>query len=602
MTSPWPTEPNITTSLDDLRGRMGAWAIGFLWAHVPVMGAIGLAGGRDWAVAMALAAAFALVATLAWRRAPAGPAMQYAATTALALDAGLIVHQLTGHPWQIDAHMYFFAAFAVTSIFFNWRCVVLFAGLVAAHHLLLNILVPASVFPGGGDLGRVLLHGAVIVMQAIALIWMTSTIAAALEALSRAREHAETALADASAQQRAAEAHAAEAAAQRSRQAAIEARVTDDLGKALARLGNGDLGARIDSPPNDPFPEGYAGLRSTFNGFAENLAGTIGSVRGGAEAVRIAAGEIAQVARDLGARSETQAATLEQSAAALDQLTASVRSAAASAAEVDAAVAENRQEAEASGTVVRDAVEAMKRIEESAGQITRIIGAIDEIAFQTNLLALNAGVEAARAGEAGRGFAVVASEVRSLAHRASEQATEIKALIAESSRHVQTGSALVHRTGETLEGILSRMADVSGRVSEIAAAAAEQATGLQEINSGVTQLDQVTQQNAAVVEEASAASEALRGEAEKLAAALEGFSATDHAADGVTPVPIALHPGAGADGSRAIASSPRPGSDLAIPEGAARGPDQAALAGSPAARPAQSQPAGSEMAAIWRDF
>ena len=47
-------------------------------------------------------------------------------------------------------------------------------------------------------------------------------------------------------------------------------------------------------------------------------------------------------------------------------------------------------------------LKAMDEINESSGNIYKIIKVIDEIAFQTNILAMNAVVEAARAGQHGK--------------------------------------------------------------------------------------------------------------------------------------------------------------------------------------------------------
>ncbi|MFD1912742.1 methyl-accepting chemotaxis protein [Halodurantibacterium flavum] len=318
----------------------------------------------------------------------------------------------------------------------------------------------------------------------------------------------------------------AEAAAQErqaERRRAEQERVVRDLTSGLGRLSRGDLTGGIESPADDPFPAEYETLRLTFNELVSSLNTMVLTITESAQGVRSGADEIAQVSQDLSSRAETQAATLEQSAAALNQLTESVRATAEKAAQADRATIENRREAEAGGAVVREAVTAMRQIEKSSEQITRIIGVIDDISFQTNLLALNAGVEAARAGEAGRGFAVVASEVRALAQRASGSAKEIKDLISQSSQQVEEGSALVSRTGSSLEDILRRVSEVSALVSEIAAAATEQAKGLAEVNTGVTQIDVVTQQNAAVAEESTAAASSLLSEAQQLAQALSGF-------------------------------------------------------------------------------
>ncbi len=290
------------------------------------------------------------------------------------------------------------------------------------------------------------------------------------------------------------------------------AEVVDGIGRGLDQLAKGALTFRL----NQTFAADYEKLRIDFNDAMAKLADTLTVVASNTSAIRSGTGEISTAADDLSRRTEQQAASLEETAAALDEVTATVRKTSQSASHARDVVGAAKADAERSGAVVRQAVEAMSGIERSAREISQIIGVIDEIAFQTNLLALNAGVEAARAGDAGRGFAVVASEVRALAQRSADAAKEIKALISTSGRQVEQGVGLVDETGRALDRILVQVAEINTIVAEIAASAQEQASGLDQINTAINQMDQVTQQNAAMVEESTAASHALSRETEEL--------------------------------------------------------------------------------------
>ncbi|MGO7031333.1 methyl-accepting chemotaxis protein [Rhizobium ruizarguesonis] len=296
----------------------------------------------------------------------------------------------------------------------------------------------------------------------------------------------------------------------------------DALAGGLAELANGDMAGRIQTP----FASQYDSLRNDFNHAVEKLQAALQSVGRNASAINAGAGEIRSAADDLAHRTEQQAAAVEQTAAALEEVTTTVRDSAKRAEDVGNLVERARLGAEKSGEVVRKAVSAMQQIEKSSGEISNIIGVIDDIAFQTNLLALNAGVEAARAGEAGKGFAVVAQEVRELAQRSAKAAKEIKALISASGTHVQTGVSLVGETGKALDAIVQEVQEINQHVHAIAEASREQSIGLQEINTAVYSMDQGTQQNAAMVEESTAASHNLATEAAALNNLLGQFRLT----------------------------------------------------------------------------
>ncbi len=311
------------------------------------------------------------------------------------------------------------------------------------------------------------------------------------------------------------------------------------IGTGLERLSAGDLTFQI----RHAFAPDYEKLRADFNGAMSQLQETMKTVIGRTHGLRSGGQEITQASDDLSKRTEQQAASLEETAAALDEITATVKKTADGALEARKVVATAKDDAEKSSLIVRNAVSAMTRIEDSSRQIGQIIGVIDEIAFQTNLLALNAGVEAARAGDAGRGFAVVASEVRALAQRSAEAAKEIKALISASSDQVAQGVDLVGETGKALDRIAAQVAQINGVVTEIAASAQEQATGLHQVNAAVNQMDQVTQQNAAMVEQATAAAHSLREETDALSELIGQFRVGDAGPTAVAVSP-ALRPAA----------------------------------------------------------
>jgi methyl-accepting chemotaxis protein len=541
------------------------------WALLPVVClAAWIAGNPIW-IAGLLSAAFSAAALAAL---PAGGAVaRIAAAQAVIGQSIALTAALAGHPWQIDMHMTFFAALALTVPLVDIAAILAATATIVVHHLGLSVVMPALIYPSTDlweNVGRTLLHGTVVVAETAALCVAVVVrhrqrreATAREEQMAAERTEADIARRDALAAQasaeegrRAAEAAGARAAAAQeeaarreaeaaeAQRAAAEAErresdarrraseelaaVVQDLGRGLGALAEGDMTVRLDRP----FPPTYDALRTDFNRTVAQLSAAIADILGQTAAIGATADSLAAGAHSLSRRTETQAASLEETAAAIGQLSAASDSAGTSA--DDAVAASGRAEASAgeSAAVVADAIRAMDGITRSSEEIARITGVIDEIAFQTNLLALNAGIEAARAGSAGRGFAVVATEVRALAQRSKDAASNISGLIARSASEIAEGVALVRRTGDALEEIAQSTLAASGSTRDISRTMSDQAAALRELSGAMTELDRTTQRNSALVQETSEACDVLKEAAGELTSVTARFRLRSAQEDG----------------------------------------------------------------------
>nr|MBP7656365.1 HAMP domain-containing protein [Pseudoxanthomonas sp.] len=280
----------------------------------------------------------------------------------------------------------------------------------------------------------------------------------------------------------------------------------NEVKRVMVALSGGDLTQKI----TDDYAGDFQVLQNAVNDSMDKLAEIIEQVRGAADALTNAAGQVSATAQSLSQSSSEQAASVEETSASIEQMSASINQNSENAKITDAMASKSSSEAGEGGEAVKSTVEAMKNI---AGKI----GIIDDIAYQTNLLALNAAIEAARAGEHGKGFAVVAAEVRKLAERSQVAAQEIGTLAG-------TSVTLAERAGKLLDEMVPSINKTSDLVQEIASASQEQTAGVGQINNAMGQLNKATQQNASASEELAATAEELGGQAGQLQELMEFFT------------------------------------------------------------------------------
>ncbi|HVS18250.1 MAG TPA: ATP-binding protein [Planctomycetota bacterium] len=155
----------------DYLRRVNRLTMQFFWLHVPVFALI--AWANDTGPLFALALTF-LVASGPWvaYRYLANPrtvTLVYGFTAMLM--GGLLVHFGQG-PVQIEMHFYFFALLAMLALYGNPLSILVAAVTVAVHHLLLWLILPASVFNYDAPWWVVAVHAAFVVLESVATIYI----------------------------------------------------------------------------------------------------------------------------------------------------------------------------------------------------------------------------------------------------------------------------------------------------------------------------------------------------------------------------------------------------------------------------------------------
>jgi len=243
--------------------------------------------------------------------------------------------------------------------------------------------------------------------------------------------------------------------------------------------------------------------------------------------VTAGAGQVASASQALAQGSTEQASAIEQITASMSDIAEKTGINATKTGEVDQLAHNVAKEAETGNEKMQEMVSAMKEINKSSVEISKVIKTIDDIAFQTNILALNATVEAARAGVHGKGFAVVAEEVRNLAEKSAQAANETNDMITGSIQRINTGAELAKETAKSLEDIVADVEKTAELIGDIAIATNNQASAVTEINQALNQVSIVVQNNSASSEECAASSEELSNQADALILMLSKYQLKD---------------------------------------------------------------------------
>lgn len=254
-------------------------------------------------------------------------------------------------------------------------------------------------------------------------------------------------------------------------------RNTVEMLKNIAK-GEGDLTKRITITGKDEVSQ----MGSWLNTFIHTLQGMISSLK--------------STAFQLTKETEEQNTRIRETLNGLNRVFDGFGTNAKNISSVENLLHKNNQMVSQTMDYMKSLTQCMEDISRSSEETTKIIQAIDEIAFQTNLLSLNAAVEAARAGEAGAGFSVVSEEVRNLAFRAAKSANDTADMLKDTILKVDNGLSLVKDTRSTFNNVTQATEEITELIQGISTQTQAQANAIDQARKGIADIEHCARVNA----------------------------------------------------------------------------------------------------------
>ncbi len=148
------------------RSRLNRLALGVIAAHVPVLTALAAANGTGWLLALGLGVLVAAGPVVAARAVDHPRRLAWVFAVAAMAMGGLLVHFGQG-PMQIEMHFYFFVVMALMVVFADPTVILVGAGSVVAHHVLVFALLPRSLFNYEASAWAVAVHAVFLAVETV---------------------------------------------------------------------------------------------------------------------------------------------------------------------------------------------------------------------------------------------------------------------------------------------------------------------------------------------------------------------------------------------------------------------------------------------------